>query len=494
MRVVFCATHPAASNGYSKIAYELCKRLGSRDDVDLHWFGFQNMDPDSRVVRPLPARVKVYDAVAHEKPAKHGFGFDQIEGYVREVKPDLVIVYNDAVVCTHIMSKLAAIQDPSFKIMIYQDLVYEHIRRVFVDVLNARADRVLAFTPYWQGVLQKAGVTKPTSCIRHGFNPETMFPVPKALARRYFRIADNEFVILNLNRNQPRKRWDVVLKAFAEFVSRHRGEAFKLLIGTALNGAWNLIEIFDRELGKRGISLEEGMRHLIVVDAPQKLSDEDINILMNCADIGINAADGEGFGLCNFEHAGIGKPQVVPRIGGFHDFFRDEYAMLCDPVLAYYLDTRHDGVGGEASFIDYQDMTSGIEFYYANRDKMAEHGRMAREKILAGYRWDDIADKLYGECLECLKKEEAAPKAAEEQPPAVEEQPQAAEEQPKAAEEQPQAAEAPKAAPAPKADEAQPAAEDQPSEKPRDIASVKKQLATLTRQLTMLAEAVDTLA
>jgi D-inositol-3-phosphate glycosyltransferase len=477
MRVVFCATHPAASNGYSKIAYELCKRLGARDDVELHWFGFQNMDPDSRVVRPLPARVKVFDAMAHEKPPQHGFGFEQIAGYVREVNPDIVIVYNDAIVCTQIMSKLAAIENPSFKIMIYQDLVYEHVRRVFVDVLNARADRVLAFTPYWQGVLQKSGVTKPMSFLRHGFNPETMFPIPKALARRYFRIAENDFVILNLNRNQPRKRWDVVLKAFAEFVSRHRGEAFKLLIGTALAGAWHLIEIFDRELQKRGITLQEGMRHLIVVDAPQKLSDEDINILMNCADIGINAADGEGFGLCNFEHAAIGKPQVVPRIGGFHDFFRDEHAMLCDPVLAYYLDTRHDGVGGEAVFIDYQDMTSGIEFYYANRDKMAEHGRLSREKILAEYRWDDIADKLHGECLECLKKAEA-PKAEAEAPKAEAEAPKAEEPAPKAEE------------PAPKAEAEAPKAE----EAPRDIATVKQQLATLTRQLTMLAAAVDTMA
>jgi len=31
------------------------------------------------------------------------------------------------------------------------------------------------------------------------------------------------------------------------------------------------------------------------------LSDFDINVLYNVADLGINTADGEGFGLCNFE-------------------------------------------------------------------------------------------------------------------------------------------------------------------------------------------------
>lgn len=31
------------------------------------------------------------------------------------------------------------------------------------------------------------------------------------------------------------------------------------------------------------------------------MNDFDINVLYNVADVGINSADGEGFGLCNFE-------------------------------------------------------------------------------------------------------------------------------------------------------------------------------------------------
>jgi hypothetical protein len=45
--------------------------------------------------------------------------------------------------------------------------------------------------------------------------------------------------------------------------------------------------------------------------------DEDINMFYNAADVGINTADGEGSGLCNFEQMGVGVPQVVPDIGGF---------------------------------------------------------------------------------------------------------------------------------------------------------------------------------
>jgi hypothetical protein len=43
--------------------------------------------------------------------------------------------------------------------------------------------------------------------------------------------------------------------------------------------------------------------------------DEDINMFYNVADVGVNSADGEGWGLCNFEQMGVGVPQVVPRGG-----------------------------------------------------------------------------------------------------------------------------------------------------------------------------------
>ena len=546
MKIVFCATHPKASNGYSKVAYELCKRLGAMDDVQLHWFGFQNIDQQSRNVRPLPEGVEVYDAMANENPRKNGFGFELIESYVRNTDPDVVIVYNDAVVCSQIMKKLEQIKDQRFKIVIYQDLVYEHLKRGFVDILNASASRVLAFTPYWQGVLEDHGVTRPLSYIQHGFNPGLHYPVPKELARRYFRLSPSDFIILNLNRNQPRKRWDVVVKAFAEFVSRHRGEAFKLLVGTAVNGSWNLVELYERELKKRGITIDEGMKHMIFIDTPQKLSDEDINVLMNCADIGISAADGEGFGLCNFEHAGIGRPQVIPNIGGFKDFFDSGNSVLCDPILNYYVDAGRDGVGGEAQMIDYQDLTEGMEFYYNNPSALKEHGERARRSILKKYRWDDIAAKLRDECDRVLEnaiaaptppaepkldaREEEAPTARTDEPPRAEPPTPAQtpapepereapaptppaeptreareEEAPPARTEEPRSAEPP-TPPADPTREAQeeattaaepesppPPPEGGPSKRDEELGCVKEQLAAVTKQLSVLSAVMEKL-
>jgi hypothetical protein len=162
------------------------------------------------------------------------------------------------------------------------------------------------------------------------------------------------------------------------------------------------------------------MAHMIVIDRPQKMNDEDTNILYNLADIGINTCDGEGFGLCNFEQAAIGIPQVVPRLGGFVDFFDDNTALLVEPKFSYYVDNSRDMVCGEALLCEYVDYVEAIETYYFNKEKRAEHGAAARKRILEDYKWQDIADKLYGVVYKVVGREPPKEVVAEEEPSEVE--------------------------------------------------------------------------
>jgi D-inositol-3-phosphate glycosyltransferase len=405
LRVVLAGTHPQQFNGYSKVVYELARRLAREPDLEVHVFGFQNMNPGAAPHRDLPPSVLVYDAMANEQPAKQGFGIDQVNEYCRRVRPDVFVVYNDMIVVSAMLEQLAeARRERGFRVVAYVDQVYEHQKRAFVEALNANADACVAFTPYWEGVLRAEGVRGPMHHLQHGFDPDTYHPVPRGLARRYFGIPGEDFVVLNLNRNQPRKRWDVCLKAWAHLVSV-RGESargagakpFKLVVGTAVNGAWNLLEVYERELKKRGVTLEEGMKHLIFINSPQKLTDFQVNVLMNAADVGLNTCDGEGFGLCTFEHAGIGVPQVAPAVGGFTDYLDSESATLVDPVLNYYVDNSRDKVGGEAQVCDYGDFADALEAYMDGPELAARHGAEARKRLLSGkYSWDALAAKLAG--------------------------------------------------------------------------------------------------
>jgi glycosyltransferase involved in cell wall biosynthesis len=396
-RVLLFATHPSSSNGYSKIAFELAKHLSSKQDIELTYYGFQNFQKNvgHDKERQLPENVQVYDALANEKNKQLGFGFEEVCEFVTLNKPDVCIIYNDMVVVSNILESLKKVPNRKFKTMVYMDQVYLCQKKEFIKRLNEDADFVICFSKFWETCIKEQGVTKPTGVLEHGFNPMMHYPVPKKLARLYFNLKQDDFIIINANRNQPRKRLDIMMMAFAEVVCRHLGEPIKLLVATAPMGAWNLLEIYERELRIRGISFEDGMKHIIFIDNPQALTDEDMNTLFNASDIGINTAMGEGWGLCNFEAGAIGIPQIVPSIGGFLDFFDSECATMIQPKIKLYTDMTIDGCPGCAEICDAQDFADAIDRYYADDVLRKKHAETARNRILKNYKWSEIGDKLY---------------------------------------------------------------------------------------------------
>lgn len=396
-RVLLFATYPTSSNGYSKIAFELAKHLSTKQDIELTYYGFQNFQKNVNhdKERQLPSTVQVYDAFANEKNKQMGFGFEEITDFVTLNKPDICIVYNDMVVITNVIEQLKKVPNKKFKIMVYLDQVYLCQKKEYVKRLNDEADTVICFSKFWEDCIKEQGLVKPTGVLEHGFNPNMHYPVPKKLARMYFNLKQDDFIIINANRNQPRKRLDIMMMAFAEVVSRHQGEPIKLLVATAPTGAWNLLEIYERELRIRGLTLEEGMKHLIFIDNPQALTDEDMNTIFNAADIGINTAMGEGWGLCNFEAAAIGIPQIVPAIGGFLDFFDSECAVMIKPKIKLYTDMTIDGCPGCAEICDAIDFADAIDMYYADDSLRKKHAENSRKRILQNYKWNDLGEKLY---------------------------------------------------------------------------------------------------
>lgn len=394
-KVLFFATNVKQYNGYSYAIYELACQLAHKKDIELTLFGFQNFYYNPNHVRQLPPNVYEYDAFANETPKQAGFGFEQVTEFVTLNKPDVCIIYNDMVVVSNIINQLYKVPNKNFKIIVYIDQVYLYQKKEYIDLLNKHTDYIIAFTPFWETCAINQGITLPTSHLQHGFNPMVHYPFPKHLARKYYGIKEDDFIILNLNRNQPRKRWDICLQAFAEIVKLHQEKPVKLLIATALQGAWNLIDVFERELKKRNLTLEDGMKHIIIIDNPQQLTDEEINILYNLADIGVNTCDGEGFGLCNFQQAAIGIPQVVPAIGGFLDFFNDQNSQMIEPAVHLYIESSRDGVGGESQVCDYKHFVEALNKYITDPELLKHHGTNARASINKNYKWEDLGDKLH---------------------------------------------------------------------------------------------------
>lgn len=412
-RVLLCGTYPVGqSNGYSRVVYYICKYLGLREDIALTVYGFQNYNQTSTGLtrNDIPPRVRLHDALATENPRRHGFGEKEIGTFLKANPQDVVIIFNDPVVVGSltqtIVNELGA--RPPFKLVCYMDQVYPYQKKAYIELLNKYFDYVITFTPYWKEVAAGLGIVKPIYFFPHGFDAGLYYPVPRAVCRAYFKIPDDAFAVLNLNRNVPRKRWDHTMMAWAQVIARHREAVSRailkdkplpkpivLVIGAEMTNVWNLMEILEHELKRLKVDATVA-DYVIPISRPQQLSDREINVLYNACDIGLNTCDGEGFGLCQFEHAAVGCPQVAPNVGGFREFLHPKNSTLIEPKWTFYIDNQRDGIGGRPEVSDPADFAEAIWKYYTNPALVVNHGTRARRDILQHYRWNTMVDHFYG--------------------------------------------------------------------------------------------------
>jgi glycosyltransferase involved in cell wall biosynthesis len=399
-KFLLVSTHAQQTTGYSKVSYNLVQQLAKYPEIELMHFGFQrffDIGPDYRL---YPSNVRVYDPAKEEAkgaPKEQGFGYSQLPDVVRSFQPDVILLYNDAAVITSFLDKLqTAFPGPKpYKTIIYFDQVYTTQRPDLLARIDRDADLYFAFTQFWKECLASQGIRKPIHILRHGFDASLYKPMNRLELRRKHGLPENLFLMVNINRNTPRKRYDLLVTALAELVARYPTKPIALLCvcDAGEQGGFPMHEIYTRELIKRNVPVEQHIGKLLITKTAMNYTDETVNEMYCMADIGVSAAEGEGFGLCNFEAMGCGVPQVVPDVGGFKDFCRPENSMLVKPERSYYIPYAYSGLGGIAEVINPADLCLAIEEYLLDSELRETHGQAAREMILT-YKWEDEVKKL----------------------------------------------------------------------------------------------------
>jgi glycosyltransferase involved in cell wall biosynthesis len=394
-------THAHQFTGYSKVTYNIVKILARQPWAAVTHFGFQKNAQLPPNYRPYPPNIRVLDAAEMEKKMSppntqglQGFGFNVLPDMIRQEKPDVVFIYNDMAVVGRFLEEIRKSGIPrTFKIWLYVDKVYNCQLQGYLDLINRDADRVWAFSKYWKQCLKDQGITRPIDVLNHGFEKELFTTVPKDQVRKQLGLPNDAFIIMSLNRNQPRKRYDLLVMAFVELIVKYPTKPVFLMCvcDKGDKGGWWIFEIFARELKLRGVPVERFGNRIMLSSQDMTFRDEDINMFYNLADVGINTADGEGWGLCNFEQMGVGVPQVVPDIGGFKEFCTKDNSVLVKPKSRYYMPNVHCPVGGEGEACDPHDICLGIEEYLLDSEKRKNHGEEAKKTVL-GFTWEKVTE------------------------------------------------------------------------------------------------------
>ncbi|HVT10986.1 MAG TPA: glycosyltransferase family 4 protein [Fimbriimonadaceae bacterium] len=245
------------------------------------------------------------------------FGREALPSLLDRYDPDAVLLLHDPPFWS--IHEEALLRRGTFNVFycpIEWDTLHPGILRSF-----ATLDRAVLFTEFGLGVVERAFADEPEkmpslAVIPHGIDIEAFHPLAKsipesrAVARRRLFPDRPElrdaFIVLNANRNCPRKRIDATLRGFALF-ARDRPDAWLYLHMGMKDSGCDVLAL-AAELGIRD-------RLLTTTAEPErpKIEDEELNVIYNACDVGLNTSTGEGWGLVAFEHAATGAPQIVPN-------------------------------------------------------------------------------------------------------------------------------------------------------------------------------------
>ena len=280
-----------------------------------------------------------------------GYGNEDILREVIEMeKPDAILHYTDPRFWIWFYNMEAEIRRtmPIFYYNIWDDLPDPQYNTNYYR----SCDLLMAISKQTYGINKR--LLKP-----YGYEDWQVTYVPHGISARRFKKADDEdvsllefneeyglsdkkFKVLYSNRNIRRKQPGDVLLAYKYFMDEltpeQRDECVLI---------WHCQPIDDN-----GTDLPRMHRHLIpdydvcfTYDKGGPMDDDKMNLLFNSADVYINLASNEGFGLGSAEALTVGTPVIVNVTGGLQDQcgFRNEDGELLTPDDYVELGSNHRG-------------------------------------------------------------------------------------------------------------------------------------------------------
>ena len=387
MRLLIIGTHPSQTTGYSRVIYNIAKNLEKYPEIRTTIYGIQRFNTVNDSTRlDLPKNVAVWDVYAHDKN-DYGFGTNSLANFVCINDPDIVMVYNDSEVIKKYIMNLNLIKESQdykymgrdFKIVAYLDQVHTNHNPDTIRYISQNTSHVFCFTEFWKNnYLSYVGseYSDRTSVVRHGIIAPTITETPIECKDK-LNFPKDSFIFMNLNRFATKKRLDLCVIAFVKFLKKTNAkDAYLYFPAIADKDPSLLKQIYFMESKRNNIFFPGNF-----IIGTQLLNDEDIKRIYMASDVGLNSCDGEGFGLCNYEHASYGKPQIVSKVGGLQDYFNETNSLICEPKYVSY---SMDNERGEV--IDTEDLADKMVKYYGARSLYNKHAKIVKE-IPEKYTW-----------------------------------------------------------------------------------------------------------
>jgi glycosyltransferase involved in cell wall biosynthesis len=308
-----------SGTGLTRVMHSILRRLAGRHEIHYLGIGYQGEPIRDRNLTIYPTNPRGGDV----------FAAFQAKRMIEELDPALVFILHDIWLFEHYLKILGPYRD-RLKIAGYIPLD-GCVTSEEVAAPLEQADRVVVYTEFARAQIEGAfhrlrekrglGLFPKVEVIPHGVDRDRFAPFPELLEagfasagraqakKKVFGDLDDleeSFVVLNASRPDKRKRIDLTIEGFARFAAGKPSNV-RLCLHHAILGEPERRQI---ESLVRQFEIEE--RVYLNPLAGGVVGDDELNLLYNACDVGINTSMGEGWGLVSFEHAATGAAQIVP--------------------------------------------------------------------------------------------------------------------------------------------------------------------------------------
>ena len=325
-KIILLSDDLRMSSGVGTMSREIV--MGTLDEFDWVQVGGAIKHPDAGKIVDMNNTIRketgIEDASLKIYPVD-GYGDERLlRELIKTEKPDAIMIYTDPRFWGWLYAMEHEIRQhiPIFYYNIWDDLPYPRWNEPYYE----SCDLMLNISKQTHNIVQNVCQNKPrtdwdSTYIPHGINEKYFYPVKNEkeqlemnkMKSELFQGKDIEFCLFYNNRNIRRKMTSDTILAFKTFADRLPKEqrdktAFVLHTQPVDQNGTDLPAV-----------VEELCPDLNIIFSTNKLENKHLNYLYNIADVTINLASNEGFGLGTCESLMCGTPIIVNVTGGLQD-------------------------------------------------------------------------------------------------------------------------------------------------------------------------------
>jgi glycosyltransferase involved in cell wall biosynthesis len=327
------------------------------------------------------------------------WGYGRLKSF-QDLKPNAILILNDAWVIDQYLDIIKKTWEVIPPIITYYPVDAEKFSKEWFrhyDIVHTP----LVYTEFGYKVSKQVAPHIDFKIVPHGTNTEIFYPIEGGkeeakrlmFGKKFPRLAEDSFIVLNVNRNQPRKRLDIALRGFAKF-AEDKDDVFYYHHAGLVDAGWDVRKLAPRlGINDKLITTNDNINE-------QRVDDRMLNLIYNCADVGLNTGMGEGWGLTSTEHAATRTAQIVPAHSACKELFED-----CGLLIPVQEDPYvYEQTLTEGKVVSSNDVAEQLEVLYIDhelRNVLAEEGynKFTSDK----YSWETVSNQFRDYILEATE-------------------------------------------------------------------------------------------